>query len=84
VRRLSEPGGDRKQFWYEIDLYEGKNRQIRRMFESLRVQVGRLRRVQFGGVKLGTLLPGAIRPLTEKEIASLRNTGFAGTPKKSG
>ena len=79
VRQLSQPEGDRKQFWYEIDLYEGKNRQIRRMFEALPVLIGRLRRVQYGGVKLGVLQPGEIRPLTEKEIASLKNTGFKPT-----
>lgn len=79
VRQLSLPEEDRRQFWYEIDLYEGRNRQIRRMFEALQIQVGRLRRVQYGGVKLGILQPGEIRPLSEKEIASLKNTGFKQT-----
>ncbi|HEX3019122.1 MAG TPA: pseudouridine synthase [Chitinispirillaceae bacterium] len=76
IRDISEVTPERKQFWYELDLFEGKNRQIRRMFEALGILVGRLRRVQFGSVKLGEMQPGEIRPLTEKEIMSLKNTGY--------
>ncbi len=79
VRQLSVPEADRKQYWYELELFEGKNRQLRRMFEALSILVGRIRRVQFGSVKLGNLLPGEVRPLTEKEIAALRNTGYRKT-----
>jgi 23S rRNA pseudouridine2605 synthase len=83
VKQLSLPDDDRKQFWYEIELFEGKNRQIRRMFEALSILVGRIRRVQFGSVVLGKLTPGEYRPLTEKEIASLKNTGFKIPRKKN-
>ncbi len=76
VRAVSLPSPDRVQYWYEIDLYEGKNRQIRRMFEALGILVGRLRRIQFGSVKLGNMQPGEVRPLTEREIGSLKNTGY--------
>ncbi len=76
IRQISEGTDQRKQFWYELDLYEGKNRQIRRMFETLGVLVGRLRRVQFGSVKLGEMKPGEIRPLSEREINSLKNSGY--------
>jgi 23S rRNA pseudouridine2605 synthase len=79
VRELSTPESSRKQFWYEIDLFEGKNRQLRRMFETLGVLVGRIRRVQFGSVKLGPLRPAEIRPLSEREISALRNSGFRTT-----
>jgi 23S rRNA pseudouridine2605 synthase len=82
VKQLSLPDADRKQFWYEIELFEGKNRQIRRMFETISVLVGRIRRVRFGSVVLGNLTPGELRPLTEKEIASLKNTGFKIPRKK--
>lgn len=75
IRELSVPGEGRKQFWYEIDLYEGKNRQIRRMFEALDLRVGRLRRVQFGAVRLGGLAPGELRPLSEREVSGLRAAG---------
>lgn len=76
VREVSQPASDRKQFWYEIDLFEGKNRQIRRMMESIGVGVGRLRRIQFGSVKLNNLIAGDIRALTEREIAAMKNSGY--------
>lgn len=83
VVQLSVPDADRKQYWYEITLFEGKNRQIRRMFEALSVLVGRIRRVQFGSVALGTLQPGELRPLTSREIGSLQNTGYKVPPPKN-
>lgn len=75
VKELSVPTKDRRQYWYEVTLYEGKNRQLRRMFEVLNVLVGRIRRVQFGSVKAGALKAGELRPLTEREIGGLRNVG---------
>jgi 23S rRNA pseudouridine2605 synthase len=62
--------------WYEVDLYEGKKRQIRRIFETLGYTVKRLRRTQFASVKLGELEMGAQRTLTEREIAALKSAGF--------
>ena len=62
--------------WYEVDLYEGKNRQIRRMFEALGYRVIRLVRTQFASVRLGGLAPGGLRPLTAREIAALKSAGF--------
>jgi pseudouridine synthase len=64
------------EHWYEIVLYEGKQRQVRRMFEALGYQVVRLKRTQFASVKLGLLPLGAVRPLTEKEIAALQSAGW--------
>ena len=72
-------GADREtgeQYWYEVDLYEGKNRQIRRMFEELGYDIRRLRRVQFGSVKIGELNAGECRKLTEREIAGLKASGY--------
>jgi 23S rRNA pseudouridine2605 synthase len=62
--------------WYAIDLYEGKKRQIRRIFEALGYTVVRLKRVQFASVKIGDLQPGKARMLTEREIAALLAAGF--------
>lgn len=76
VRLLSLPDKGRVQYWYEIDLYEGKNRQLRRMFEVLRILVGRLRRTRFASVKLGTMTPGELRPLLPPEIAALKRMGY--------
>ena len=55
----------------ELELAEGKNREVRRMFESQGVTVKRLQRVQIGKIKLGELKPGKWRALTEPEIKSL-------------
>lgn len=55
----------------ELELTEGKNREVRRMFESQGVMVKRLQRVQIGKIKLGELKPGKWRTLTEPEIKSL-------------
>jgi len=55
----------------ELDLAEGKNREVRRMFESQERVVERLQRVQIGKIKLGELRPGKWRTLTEPEIKSL-------------
>lgn len=59
------------EIWLEIVLDEGKNRQIRRMLEALGVRVLRLKRVAIGGVKLGKLKPGEIRPLSPVEVKAL-------------
>lgn len=64
------------QYWYEIDLYEGKNRQIRRMFETLGYAIIRLKRVQFGVIKLRDLPRGQLRHLSEREVKGLMNLGY--------
>ena len=55
----------------EVILYEGRNRQIRRMFEELGIDVARLKRTAVGSVKLGMLAPGKWRELTEEEVRKL-------------
>lgn len=55
----------------EIVLYEGRNRQIRRMCEALNLEVARLRRIAVGSVKLGMLQTGQWRELTSQEVESL-------------
>ena len=55
----------------ELDLAEGRNREVRRLFESQGKTVKRLQRVQIGRIKLGELKPGKWRTLTEPEIKSL-------------
>ena len=63
----SEPG----RCVVEITLYEGRNRQIRRMCESLGLSVARLRRNAVGAVRLGMLPPGSWRYLTPAEVRAL-------------
>ena len=55
----------------EIAIREGRNRQVRRMFEAVGNEVVALRRVAFGAVHLGDLKPGAARRLAESEVAAL-------------
>ena len=55
----------------ELELAQGKYREVRRLFESQRLTVQRLQRVQIGKIKLGELRLGKWRTLTEPEIKSL-------------
>ncbi len=55
----------------ELVIYEGRNRQIRKMCESLGLEVARLKRTQIGSVKLGMLKPGDWRNLTDDEVRKL-------------
>jgi 23S rRNA pseudouridine2605 synthase len=55
----------------EVELAEGKNREVRRLFESQGKTVRRLQRTQVGSIRLGELKPGRWRALTEAEINSL-------------
>lgn len=56
----------------EIILYEGRNRQIRRLCEEAGLTTARLKRQSVGGVKLGMLQPGEWRYLTKEEVVSLK------------
>ena len=55
----------------ELELAEGKNREVRRLFESQGLVVRRLVRMQIGKIKLGELKPGRWRTLTPPEIKTL-------------
>jgi 23S rRNA pseudouridine2605 synthase len=57
--------------WLEVVLDEGKNRQIRRMFHSLGVEVLRLFRVAIGPLALGDLPKGQVRALTSVEKGAI-------------
>lgn len=61
------PGGS----LIEIDLKEGRNRQVRRMFDAVGHPVKRLVRTAVGPVTLGHLKPGAVRRLSPEEARSL-------------
>ena len=59
--------------WYEVTLTEGKNRQIRRMFEEIGHHVEKIRRVRYGPLELD-VHPGNFRKLTIREIAKLKSS----------
>jgi 23S rRNA pseudouridine2605 synthase len=58
--------------WYEITLIEGRNRQIRRMFEEIGHHVEKIKRVRYGPLELD-VHPGKFRRLTPKEIEQLKS-----------
>ena len=68
--------------WYEVTLIEGRNRQIRRMFEEVGHHVEKIKRVKYGPLALD-VPPGKFRPLTIQEIDRLRTaSGQSQTPGK--
>ena len=55
-------------YWFEVTLCEGKNREIRRVFNYFNLQVNRLIRTNYGDFDLADLQPGDIRPCKTKNI----------------
>lgn len=64
--------------WYEVVLIEGRNRQIRRMFEKVGHHVEKIRRVQLGPLKLDVEI-GKFRALKEREVAELKKAAGIGS-----
>jgi 23S rRNA pseudouridine2605 synthase len=54
--------------WYEVTLYEGRNQQIRKMFDSIGHSVTKLRRIGIGFLRNERLKPGEYRLLSEAEV----------------
>jgi 23S rRNA pseudouridine2605 synthase len=57
--------------WYEVTLIEGRNREIRRMFEKVGHHVEKIKRVRYGPLTLD-VPPGEFRNLTTQEVDRLR------------
>jgi 23S rRNA pseudouridine2605 synthase len=57
--------------WLDVRISEGRNQQVRRMFEAVGSHVEKLRRDAVGPLELGRLEPGDIRPLTQAEVKAL-------------
>ena len=68
VRELRHADG---KSWLDVRIAEGRNQQIRRMFEALGSRVEKLRREAVGPLLLGSLAVGDVRPLTAAEVAKL-------------
>jgi len=64
---------DAENPWYELVLIEGRNREIRKMFEEIGHHVEKIRRVGYGPLVLD-VEPGKARELTEQEVEKLRRT----------
>ena len=75
--------------WYEVRLYEGRNNQIRLMFQHFGRLVEKLRRVSIGPLELGPMKPGEFRYLTAEELRKLKHavraaSGPKGAPPRAG
>lgn len=69
---LVDAGGEGANRWYRVSLFEGRNREVRRMFEAVGCTVSRLIRVRYGPFVLPPQLKrGRCRELTEDEVKQL-------------
>ncbi|MBU3696818.1 23S rRNA pseudouridine(2605) synthase RluB [Dechloromonas sp.] len=69
---LVDAGGEGANHWYKVSIFEGRNREVRRMFEAVGCTVSRLIRVRYGPFILPPQLKrGRSRELTELEIKAL-------------
>lgn len=68
----------RKKLWVRIVIQEGKNRQLHFMFEKIGLRIQKLKRIQIGKLKLGSLKKGEYQFLTQKDVAKI----FASHQKK--
>ncbi len=60
-----------KNCWLKVTLFEGRNRQVKRMFAAIGHPVMKIKRVKFGTLGLGSLLQGQYRHLTKDEVKEL-------------
>ncbi|WP_374536425.1 23S rRNA pseudouridine(2605) synthase RluB [Chitinimonas taiwanensis] len=69
---MQDQGGEGMNHWYRVILKEGRNREVRRMFEHFGLTVSRLMRVRFGMLNLpGRLKRGQYYELDEREVLSV-------------
>jgi 23S rRNA pseudouridine2605 synthase len=81
---IVESGGDGTNRWFHVVIMEGRNREVRRLWEAVGVKVNRLKRVRFGPIILDSSLSiGQHRELTPAELESLK-TAFGAEDAKSG
>ena len=70
--RLIDGGGEGTNRWYRITISEGRNREVRRMFEAVGVTVSRLMRVRYGPIQMPPRLKrGMVLELEPAEVAAL-------------
>jgi 23S rRNA pseudouridine2605 synthase len=81
---LRDAGGSGANHWYHVTLKEGRNREVRRLWESQGVTVSRLIRVRFGPIGLPReLRPGRHRALTRTEVVALYRAAGLTPPRVS-
>jgi 23S rRNA pseudouridine2605 synthase len=68
--------------WYEVVLRQGRNRQIRRMFDHIGHPAMRIRRTAIGPLKLGDLPPGGFCKMLPREVKALMEDKKRGTKRR--
>lgn len=76
-------GSSKKYEWVKICITEGKNRQVRKMFEKIGYDVLKLKRVAIGGLRLGQLKKGEAKKLTPADIEKIFKQRVEPTPVKT-
>ena len=62
--------------WFSVCLHSGKNREVRKLFESVEMEVSRLKRTRFGPIFLpSTLKIGTCLELDDNDISSIKEYG---------
>lgn len=80
--RISSQGGEGANHWYQVVLREGRNREVRRMFEAFQLPVSRLMRVRFGPINLPSRVKrGQMLKLEQKEVVGLLEWAGLAVPK---
>ena len=70
--RIAEQGGEGSNRWYQVIIKEGRNREVRRVFEAMGMMVSRLIRVRFGMVNLPPRVKrGQMLELESVQVAAL-------------
>ena len=74
--------GDGSHQWFRVVLREGRNREVRRLWDSQGFLVSRLKRIRYGNVELPRgLRPGQHEPLSSEGVSALRELSGAGAPQ---
>lgn len=79
---IEDGGGEGANVWYRVTISEGRNREVRRMFESVGRAVSRLIRIRYGAMQLPRgLRRGAWMELDEKDVQALIQASGVAMPK---
>ncbi|WGT65438.1 pseudouridine synthase [Variovorax paradoxus] len=79
---IEEGGGEGSNCWYRVTISEGRNREVRRLFESVGHAVSRLIRIRYGAMVLPRgLKRGAWMELDERDISALFQASGGGAPR---
>ena len=79
---ISPQGGEGANHWYQVVIREGRNREVRRLFEAFQLPVSRLMRVRFGPVNLPPRVKrGTMLKLEQKQVVDLLEWAGLEVPK---